>query len=144
MSGWLLDTNVVTSLMAMNGAPSVRAWARRHDERQFFLSVLTLAECDKGIAQLPDGDARRDRYALEREALAMRFAGRILPLSNEIVRRWGALAGRFRRDRGHPPPVVDALMAATAIEKGLLLATRNLRDFAHSGATVVNPWDEES
>ena len=143
MNGWLLDTNVVSSLMATNGAPSVMTWASGLDERRFFLSILTLAEYDKGIAQLPDGDVRRRRYALERDVLSARFSGRILPVSDAIVRRWGELAGRIRRDTGHPPQVVDTMLCATAIEARLYLTTRNVRDARHSGAVIFNPWTDD-
>ncbi len=144
MRGWLLDTNVVASLAAVAGAPSVKAWAASQDEARLFLSVLTLADYDQGIHRLPDGDPRRSRYAAGRDAIRARFAGRILPVSDAVVRRWGALSGRIRRDVGHPPSVVDTLLAATAIEAQLYLATRNTRDVQHAGAAVFNPWEDDA
>ena len=54
MIGWLIDTNVVASLMAPNGAPSVKSWGQIVDENRLFLSILTLAEYDKGIANLAE------------------------------------------------------------------------------------------
>lgn len=143
MRGFLLDTNVVASLSAPSGAPAVKAWASALDEHRIYLSVITLAEYDKGIAQLADNDPNRMRYAASRDALASRFSGRILSVSDAIVRRWGDIAGRVRRDTGHPPPVIDTLMAATAIEAQLYLATRNVKDAAHTGAVVFNPWDDD-
>ena len=143
MRGWLLDTNVIASLAAPDGAPSVKAWAQGIDERRFHLSVLTLAEYDKGIAQLADDDPRRARYAFNRDSLAARFTGRCLSVTDAVTRRWGALAGRIRRDTGHPPPVIDTLMAATALEAGLYLATRNTRDVAHTRAAVFDPWRDD-
>jgi predicted nucleic acid-binding protein len=141
MSGWLLDTNVVASLIAANGAPSVKAWASGQEESRLWLSVLTLAEYDKGIAKLPADDPARARFAVARDALEERFAGRILPLTDAIVRRWGVIAGRVHRDTGHPPPVIDTLFAATAIDHGLCLVTRNVRDVSATGAEIFNPWD---
>lgn len=143
MRGFLLDTNVLSSLAASSGAPSVKAWASGLDENRFHLSVITLAEYDKGIAQLPDEDPNRARYAARRDALAERFAGRILTVSDAIMRRWGEISGRVKRDTGHPPGVIDTLLAATAIEAQLYLATRNVRDFAHSGAAIFNPWEDD-
>jgi len=143
LNGWLLDTNVIASLSAANGAPSVKAWAQTQPEDRLYLSVLTLAEYDKGIAQLADADPQRSRYATARDAIEARFAERILALDNAIVRRWGALAGRVRRDTGHPPPVIDALLAATAIEHGLYLVTRNTKDVRATGAVVFNPWEDD-
>jgi predicted nucleic acid-binding protein len=144
LRGWLLDTNVIASLAAPNGAPSVKAWAAGQDERRLFLSVITLAEYDKGINQLPDEDPLRVRYSANRDAIEGRFAGRVLPLSNNIVRRWGAIAGRIRRDTGHPPSMIDTLLAATAIEAQLYFVTRNTKDVQHAGAATFNPWVDDA
>lgn len=144
MRGWLLDTNVIASLAARTGAPSVKAWAAGQDEARLFLSVLTLAEYDKGIHQLLDEDPLRVRYAANRDAIEARFKGRILPLSDAVVRRWGALAGRIKRDTGHPPSVIDTLLSATAIETQLYLVTRNTKDVRHTGAAVFNPWENDA
>ena len=143
MRGWLLDTNVIASLAAADGAPSVKAWAAGEDETRFHMSILTLAEYDKGIHQLSDDDPRRFRHAAHRDAIAARFGDRVLPLSDATVRRWGALAGRIKRDTGHPPTVIDTLIAATAIEAGLYLVTRNTKDVRHTGAAVFNPWTDD-
>lgn len=143
MRGWLLDTNVIASLVAPAGAPSVKAWAAGQDEASLFLSVVTLAEYDKAIHQLLDSDPQRVRFAANRDAIENRFAGRVLPLSNAVVRRWGAIAGRIRRDTGRPPPVIDTLLAATATEAQLYLVTRNAKDVAHTGAAVFNPWADD-
>ncbi len=143
MIGWLLDTNVIASLSAPGGAPSVKAWANGQDEARFYLSVITLAEFDKGIAQLAEDDPNRVRHAASRDAIADRFGRRVLSLSDAVVRRWGALAGRIRRETGHPPPVIDTLLAATAIEHRLFLVTRNTGDVRHTGAAVFNPWVDD-
>lgn len=144
MRGWLLDTNVIASLNAPGGAPSVKAWANGQDEARFYLSVLTLAEFDKGIAQLGDSDPNRVRYAASRDAIAARFGRRVLSVSDAVVRRWGALAGRMKRETGHPPPVIDTLLAATAIEHQLYLVTRNVADVRGMGAAVFNPWVDDA
>ena len=143
MKGWLLDTNVIASLIAANGAPSVKAWAAARDEERLWLSVLTLGEYDKGIAQLADDDPARARHAAARDDLEARFAGRVLTVSDAIVRRWGMLSGTIRRDTGHPPPVIDTLFAATAVEIGLCFVTRNVKDVIATGAVLFNPWDAE-
>ena len=128
-----MDTNVIASLIAPGGAPSVKAWARTVDERRLFLSILTLAEYDKGISNLTDDDPNVERYIAAGNALEGRFAGRILALSDPAVRRWGAISGRVKRETGHPPPVIDTLLAATAIEADLYLVSRNTKDLQHSG-----------
>lgn len=143
MIGWLLDTHVVGSLVSGAGAPSVKAWAAAQDEETIFLSILTIAEIEKGIEQLPPGDPRRTRYAATLTAIEARFAGRTLSLADAAVRRWGVISGRIRRESGRPPPVIDTLLAATAIEYDLYLVTRNTRDVRFSGAALFNPWEDD-
>jgi predicted nucleic acid-binding protein len=60
-----------------------------------------------------------------------------------VVLRWGAISGRVRRETGHPPPVIDTLLAATALEHDLYLVTRNVADVQHSGAALFNPWKDD-
>ena len=67
----------------------------------------------------------------------------MLPVSDAVVLRWGAISGRVSRDTGHPPPVVDTLLAATALENDLYLVTRNIADVRHSGAALFNPWSDD-
>ena len=138
--GWLLDTNVIASLIAPHGAPSVKAWAAQQDEERLWLSILTFGEYDKGIANLADSHPDKSRFMAARDALQERFQGRILPVSDSIIRRWGTISGRIKRETGHPPPVIDTLFAATAIEYRLCFVTRNLKDVTHSGADLFSPW----
>jgi hypothetical protein len=144
MIGWLLDTHVVGALAAASGARSVHAWAAAQDEERLFLSVITLAEIEKGIERLPPGDAARFRHAGTLAAIEARFAGRVLSLGDSAVRRWGAISGRVRREAGHPPPVIDTLLAATALEHDLYLVTRNTKDMRLSGAALFNPWTDNA
>ncbi len=143
MIGWLLDTNVTAEIISAGGSARVKAWAAGQDEATLHLSILTIAEYDKGIANLPDGDPRRIVYMTTRDSLAARFSTRMLPVSDTIVRRWGAISGAVRHDTGYPPPVIDTLLSATALECDLYLATRNVRDVLHSGAAIFNPWKDD-
>ena len=143
MKGWLLDTNIIASLTSPGGAPTVKAWVAAQDEQTLFLSVLSLAEYDKGIHQLPEDDPLRARYAANRDAIETRFGARVLPVSNAVIRRWGAIAGRTKRETGHPPPVIDTLLAATALDANLYLVTRNTKDMTGTGAVVFNPWEDD-
>lgn len=143
MIGWLPDTNVTAEIISSAGSARVKAWAATQDEMTLYLSVLTIAEYDKGIANLPSDDPRRAAYMTMRDNLAARFAARLLSVTDVVVRRWGTISGTVRRDTGHPPPVIDTLLAATALEHDLYLATRNTRDVQHSGAAVFNPWQDD-
>jgi predicted nucleic acid-binding protein len=141
--GWLLDTNVVSAIINPNGAPTVKAWAAAQDEDGFFLSILTLGEYDKGIANLSGDHADRPRFVAARDGLAARFTGRILSVSDAIVRRWGVISGTTKRMTRHAPPVIDTLFAATALEHDLYLVTRNVKDVRASGASIFDPWHDD-
>lgn len=144
MKGWLLDTNVVAALINPQGAPSVKKWVAAQEEGAFHISVLTLAEYDKGIHNLPEDHLDRPRYIAARDALADRFGRRVLPLDDDIVRRWGRISGEVKRTSGHAPPVIDTMLAATAIEHDFYLVTRNVKDTKHAGAVVFDPWNDEA
>jgi hypothetical protein len=139
----MLDTNVVSEIVRTSGNRKVIAWAEGQDESRFFICVLTLAEYDKGICKLPETAPARPRLEALVRALEVRFAGRILPLDDAVVRRWGRLSGAIQRTTGRRLPVIDALFAATALEHGLYLATRNVRDMRRCGTIVFNPWKDD-
>lgn len=143
MNGWLLDTNVISEVSGAKPDPRVVKWIGSQPENKLFLSILAIAEYYKGIQNLPPGDKLRPRFERAVIALEARFSGRILSASDAIVLRWGAISGEVKRITGHSPSVVDTLMAATAIEHDLYLATRNVAHVAHSGAAVFNPWQDD-
>ncbi|PWB83246.1 MAG: VapC toxin family PIN domain ribonuclease [Methylocystaceae bacterium] len=143
MIGWLLDTNVIAELISPKGERRVKEFAEGQDESLLYLSVITLAEYDKGIENLELDDPRRISISHARDALEARFADRLLSVSDRIVRRWGTLSGAVKRATGHAPSVIDTMLAATALEQGLYLVTRNIRDVRHSGAPIFDPWRDD-
>lgn len=143
MRGWLLDTNVIAELTRDRCDPKVRAWAQAQPEERLFISVLTLGEYRKGIANLADDDPAATRYRDMLDRLQERFADRVIDITSEIAMAWGVISGTVKRMTGHPPPVIDTLLAATALRSSLYLTTRNVRDVQHSGAVVFNPWSDD-
>ena len=143
MSGWLLDTNVVFEITRRDGDPRVLSWAASQPEHGLHLSVLTLGEYDKGIHNLPAGSALRLKTEADLSILEIRFARRVLSVSDAIVRRWGRISGEILFATGRAPEVIDTLLAATAIEHGLVLATRNVRHVQDTGARIFNPWEDD-
>jgi predicted nucleic acid-binding protein len=142
LNGWLLDTNVIAEVSGARPDPKVAAWIAAQPEHLLYLSILTIAEYQKGIHNLPPGDKRRPRLQQSVLALEARFSGRVLPVSDQIALRWGAISGEAKRLSGHSPSVIDTLLAATALEHNLYLTTRNTAHVAHSGAIVFNPWTD--
>jgi toxin FitB len=143
VNGWLLDTNVISEMSGARPNPKTARWFNAQPEHALFLSILTIAEYWKGIEHLPRGDKRRPLLQRAVTGLEARFAERMLSVSDQIVLRWGAISGEVKRLTGHSPSVVDTLLAATAIEHDLYLATRNVLHVASSGAMVFNPWKDD-
>lgn len=136
---YLLDTCLVSELAKPRADRGVLAWLKSVPEDRLHLSVLTLGELQKGIVKLKDRDrTRRLRQWLDAE-VRTRFAGRILDLDEETLLAWGELAGNAE-NRGKPLPVVDGLLAATAIARHLTLVTRDTVDLAATGVATLNPW----
>jgi toxin FitB len=139
--GWLLDTNVLSEASKKQPDPRVVAWLQSQAEENLYLSILTIAEGDKGIAKLDQEDPKRAKFMVKWQALEDRFEGRILPLTNPVVRRWGSISGALEKT-GKPAPVIDTMLAATALEHDLYLATRNTADVQGTGAALFNPWKD--
>jgi predicted nucleic acid-binding protein len=142
VNGWLLDTNVIAEVSGNKPDRRVEKWIATQPEHMLFLSILTIAEYQKGIHHLPLADKRRPLLQRSVVALEARFSGRILSVSDRVALRWGAISGEVKRLTGHSPSVIDTLLAATALEHNLYLATRNIVHVAHSGAAVFNPWTD--
>ena len=133
---WLLDTNVISELARPVPNPVVTQWLTAHED-ELFLSVLTLGELQKGISSLADSRRRRRLASwLDREIRPW-FAARLLPVDERVAVRWGRLQAQV----GQPLPAIDSLIAATALEHGLVLATRNTQDMVRTGASLFNPWE---
>jgi len=140
MSGFLLDTNVISELLRPLPDERVAAWCKAAPKSQLHVSVISFGEIRKGLTIMPAG-ARR--YQLE-EAFQVLiphwFEDRILPVSKSVAERWGLFEGQ-RQLMGRPLHVADAQIAATAWEHSLILVTRNVRDFEALGMSILNPWD---
>ena len=139
MTDYLLDTNVVSELVRSNPDANVVAWVRTGDETRFYLSVLTFGEIRRGIERLPPGP-RRERLRLWLEIdLTNRFKGRILDIDRHVAEIWGMIMARGAAGSVRLPSI-DTLIAATAERHGMVIATRNLSDFAFTAVAVVSPW----
>jgi predicted nucleic acid-binding protein len=103
------------------------------------LSVLTLGEIRRGIASLRDASRRVVLEAWLDSDLVLRFAERILPIDRAVADRWGRLAADAAAAKS-PLPVIDGLLAATALDQNLTLVTRNTKDIAVTSVSVFNPW----
>jgi len=139
VSGFLLDTNVISELVKPRPEQKVISWIQATDESLFFLSVLTIGEIRKGINSLPSGNKRALLESWLGNDLVMRFAGRILSIDFGIAERWGLLSAQAKAS-GVLLLVIDGLLAATALHHNLTFATRNTNDVKLAGLSVFNPW----
>lgn len=137
---YLLDTSVLCEPTRPKPDARVRAWLDSRDEADLCVSVLTLGEIHQGIAQLPSGTRRDSLQDWVHTELVRRFHGRILPIDADIAAQWGRLSGTARA-AGRPLPVIDALLAATALARRLTVVTRDTADLLRCGAGVLNPWE---
>jgi toxin FitB len=135
MKGFLLDTNVISETRKTRPDGGVIAFLTAADAGELFLSVLTLGELRKGVA----AKVRTDPLAAKQlaawvDGVETGFTDRLLPIDVATASRWGELsAGRTLR-------VIDTLIAASAVSRGLTLVTRNTADFAATGVPLVDPW----
>lgn len=136
---YLLDTNVVSEWTKPRPDPAVVQWLDDVDEDHVHLSALTLGELREGVDRLAPGRRRNELDRWLDADLPDRFAGRVLAVDGAVARRWGVLRATAGRS-GRTLPIVDSLLAATAVEHGLAMVTRNIRDFADLGVKLVDPW----
>lgn len=141
MSGFLLDTNIISELVKPRPEANVTAWVEDTDESLLYLSVLTFGEIRRGIANLPQSRRRATLEAWLDKDLRTRFEGRILNIDLEVADRWGLLTAAARQS-GIVLPVIDGLLAATALKHNLTLVTRDTGQIPTLGVAVFNPWQK--
>jgi predicted nucleic acid-binding protein len=134
-TGYLLDTNVISETRKVRADAGVMAFLTAADGDRLFLSVLTLGELRKGVAvkRRVDADAA-DQLGAWVDGIETTFADRVLPIDLATARAWGELSAV------RSLPVIDTLIAATAIGHRLTLVTRNTRDVSSTGVLIVDPW----
>jgi predicted nucleic acid-binding protein len=133
---YLVDTNVLSELIREKPDQNVTQWYQSIPSNHIFISVLTLGELRKGVEILPDSK-RKQRLILwlEIDVIAY-FKDNMLLIDKDIAEKWGYLQAH----RKNPTPIIDTLLAATALHHDLILVTRNERNFQFPGLQVFNPF----
>jgi predicted nucleic acid-binding protein len=126
---------VLSELRRRERDPGVVGWISRQRPDDCFLSEVSIGEIERGIARKRTGDAGfAQQLAGWLDQLLRLYGDRLLPVDVAVARRWGLLSAEIGHDGA------DLLIAATALERGLTVVTRNLRHFAPTGVQTFNPW----
>lgn len=134
---YLLDTNVLSETRKKKADAGVISFLEGADSSTLYISVLTLGELRKGVAKKQREDPEMaKRLAVWAEGFELSFADRILGIDAAMARLWGNWSGE------RPRPVVDTLLAATAVLHGLTFVTRNVRDVRGIPVKLLDPWTD--
>lgn len=136
---FLLDTCALCDPTYPRPNAGLRKWFGATPESATFISVLSIGEIRKGLERLKSAPKAVTIGAWLDHELMPRFDRRLLNVDLEVCNVWGSVCGKLSK-LGRPQPVIDSLIAATAIAHGLTLVTRNVRDFADFDIELVNPW----
>ncbi len=131
---FLIDTDVLSALRRRERYPEVARWMSKQRAADLYLSVVSVGEIERGVIrqQRSNPDFART-LALWLDSVITLYGEHILGVNMAIARRWGQLSARIGNDSA------DLLVAATALEHGLSVVTRNVRHFQPTGVDVVDP-----
>ena len=138
---YLLDTCTISELVVKQPSPAVLDWFAQQPPDSLYLSVVTIREIAKGIQKMPASRRRSDLEIWLNHDLLVQFQSRIINVDLAIITVWGELTGRLEI-QGRRLPTMDSLIAATALQKGFNLVTRNEKDFIATDVTLINPFTE--
>jgi predicted nucleic acid-binding protein len=137
----VLDTNVISELMRPAPDERVVRWVDRFLYGEVFITAITAGELLHGVARLPAGHRKDLLAARVSELLNEDFNEQIMPFDHLAAEHYARLTAT-RENQGLPISMADAQIAATCRRYGASLATRNATDFADTGVTVLDPWEE--
>jgi toxin FitB len=136
---FLIDTVTLSELRRRQRDPMVVAWFERQRTTDLFISVISIGEIERGIAQQRGIDpAFADALAVWLDQILTLYGERVAPFDLPTARRWGALSAALGNDSA------DLMIAATALERGLTVITRNVSDFEPTGAAALDPFRRRS
>lgn len=141
MTGWLLDTNILSELRRPRPDSKVVAFVEAKPLDALFVSVVTFAEIRFGIERLADAGRRAELNDWLAQKVRPMFEHRVLPVGEDVMFKWRLLVEDGRKT-GHTYSQPDLIIAATALHHGLTVVTRDTSDFERAQVPVLNPWQE--
>lgn len=139
MTGWLLDTNVLSELRRPKPEQRVLAFVAAQPLELLHVSVVTLAEIRFGIEIVSDANRRAQLGEWLAHKLRPMFDGRVLPVSEDVMFKWRLLVEEGRK-AGHTFSQPDLIVAATALHYGLTVVSRDAVDYVKTRVSLLNPW----
>ena len=136
----ILDTNVISELMRPTPSARVVGWVDAQDQNLLFITAVTLAESLYGIERMSEGRRKTELSRYFRQMLERRFSSRILSYDESAATTY-AIVVTHRERIGRRIETEDAQIASICLANGAVLATRNTKDFEHTGVELINPWD---
>jgi len=139
VTGWLLDTNVLSELRRAKPEPNVVSFVAAQALDLLYVSTVTFAEIRFGIEIIADATRRAELGDWLTHKIRPMFEQRVLPVSEDVILKWRLLVEDGRK-AGHTFSQPDLFIAATALHHGLTVVTRDAADFERARAPVLNPW----
>jgi predicted nucleic acid-binding protein len=139
VTGWLLDTNIISELRRPKPTPKVTEFIRSQSLEGLFVSIVTFAEIRFGIELLPDATRRSDLNDWLAHKVRPMFEQRVLAISEDVMFKWRLLVEDGRK-AGHTFSQPDLIIAATAQHHGLTVVSRDTKEYVAARVDVFNPW----
>jgi predicted nucleic acid-binding protein len=141
VNSWLLDTNIISELRRPKPERKVVAFVAGQPLERLYLSSVTLAEIRFGIEVLPDARLRAELNDWLAHKVRPMFEQRVLPVSEDVMFKWRLLVEDGRK-AGHTCSQPDLIIAATALQHGLTVVTRDTADYEKARVPLFNPWSD--
>jgi hypothetical protein len=139
VTGWLLDTNILSELRRPKPEPKVVKFVAAQSLDHLYVSVVTFAEIRFGIELVKDASRRMELHDWLAHRLRPMFEERTLEITEDIMLKWRLLVEDGRKS-GHTFSQPDLIIAATALHHGLTIVSRDTSKFEAARAAVFNPW----
>jgi toxin FitB len=139
VTGWLLDTNILSELRRPKPERKVLAFIAAQPLEHLYVSTVTFAEIRFGIEVVTDASRRAELNDWLAHKVRPMFEQRVLAITEDIMFKWRLLVEDGRR-AGHTFSQPDLIIAATALDQGLTVVSRDVSDYRKARAPVLNPW----
>ena len=136
---YLVDTCVLSELIKDKPDSNVDNWFYSKSEDSLYISVLSFGELRKGTSKLSENSKKKAMLLDWIAGLEERFAGRIVDINLEVAENWGHIQSELEK-KGRSLPIIDSLIACTAITHSMIVVTRNTKDMERSGVELINPF----